>query len=182
MAQNQNISTGQQSQSTNETVNGNSLFAPEAVIVVLTWVTFFVLLAVLKKFAWKPILQALDDREKSIRTAVEEAAKTREEYLKIGDKRKLILTQADQQAKEIMNQSRDAAIKNAKLTEERTKQEAQIILENAQREIEAEQEKAAAYLKEKSANAAVELAEKILRGTLDADKQKKVNNALIDEI
>ena len=159
-----------------------SLLAPEFQIVVLTWISFFLLLAVLKKFAWKPILKALDDRENSIRTAVEEAAKTREEYLKIGDKRKQILTEADHQAKEIMNQSRDAAMKNAKLIEERTKQEAQIILENAQREIEAEQEKAAAFLKEKSANTAVELAEKILRDSLNADKQTKVNNALIDEI
>lgn len=165
-----------------EHVAPKSLLTPEVQILLLTWVTFFILLAILKKFAWKPILKALDDREKSIRTAVEEAAKTREEYLKIGDRRKQVLTEADQQAKEIMNQSRDAAIKNAKLIEERTKQEAQIILENAQREIEAEQEKAAAFLKEKSANVAVELAEKILRGNLDADKQKKVNDALIEEI
>lgn len=160
----------------------NALLAPELQLMLLTWFSFFILLAILKKFAWKPILQALDDREKSIRTAVEEAAKTKEEYLKIGDKRKQVLTEADHQAKEIVNQSRDAALKNAKLIEERTKQEAQIILENAQREIAAEEEKASVFLREKSANAAVELAARILRENLDPEKQKKVINSLIEEI
>ncbi len=182
MAQNLITSSQQEKPASSHSADGNSLFAPELIIMVLNWVTFFTLLAILSKFAWKPILAGLGARENKIRSAVEEAEKTHEEYLLIGDKRKEILTQADHQAKEIVHLAREASLKNAKLIEERTKQEAQIIMENAQRELEAEQEKAAAYLKEKSANTAVALAEKILRQSLDVDKQAKINNALIEEI
>jgi len=161
---------------------GHHLFAPEIEVMILTWVAFFSLLGILSKYAWNPILSTLRVREDSIRTAVEEAAKTKEEYLKIGDKRKQVLSEADQQAKAIVDQGREASIKNAKIIEEKTKQQAQIIMENAQREIAAEQEKAVVYLKEMSANTAVELATRILRESLDAEKQKKVNNTLIDEI
>ncbi len=160
----------------------DSLLAPEIVLVLLTWFLFFTLLAVLKKFAWKPILKILDERENNIRIAVEEAEKTREEYLRIADKRKQILTEADNHAKEIINLGREASVKNAKLIEAKSKQEAQIIMENAHREIDAEQEKAVAYLRETSANAAVELAEKILRENLDAEKHKKIINSLIEKI
>ena len=151
-------------------------------MVILTWVTFFALFAILKKFAWKPILQILDDREKNIRAAVEEAEKTRQEYLLIGDKRKHVLLEADNAAQELMNQSRQSALKAAKLIEERAKSEAEIVMENARREIEAEQEKSAVYLREQSANTAVELARRILRGDLDEAKQKKIIDTLTYEI
>lgn len=182
MAKNTLTSTVEHSSKQNPSADGNALFAPEFVIVILTWVTFFVLFTILSKFAWKPILAGLEFRENNIRQAVEEAEKTREEYGRIDDKRKQILTEADHHAKDIIGQAREAALKNAKIIEERTKNEAQIIMENASREITAEQENVASYLKEKSAHAAVELASRILRENLDPAKHKKIIDNLIDEI
>lgn len=169
-------------QATESSSGSGNLLAPEVEMLVLTWATFFILLWILKKFAFKPILQTLDEREKTIRTAVEEAAKTHEEYQRISDKRKQVLTEADNQAKEIINQSREIALKNAKMIQDRTREEADIIMENAHREIEAEQEKAAVYLREKSVDAAVALASRILRENIDPEKHKKINDNLIDEI
>lgn len=160
----------------------NALFVPEIQILILTWVTFFILLAILKKFAWKPILANLDARESNIRAAVEEAAKTREEYKQLAEKRRVILAEADSTAKEFMNQARQSALKTAKVIEDRVAQEAVIMIENAKREIDAEQEKAAVYLREKSADTALALATKILQEKLDAKNHKELVDRLIEEI
>lgn len=160
----------------------NALFAPEVSVMLLTWVTFFALFAMLSKFAWKPILQNLELRENNIRAAVDEAEKTRAEYQQIEEKRKNILLHADKQAHEMMNQSRHSAQRTAKVIEDRAKDDAKIILENAQREIETEQEKSANYLREKSTETAVQLATKILREKLDTKSHQELVDRLIDEI
>ncbi len=159
-----------------------SLLAPEIQVILLTWVTFFVLFTILSKFAWKPILAGLQAREDNIRKAVDEAAKTREEYKLLGEKRHKILSEADASAKEFMNQARQTALKTAKVIEERVAQEAVIMVENARREIDAEQEKAAVYLREKSADTAVALATKILQEKLDTKNHKELVDRLIEEI
>jgi F-type H+-transporting ATPase subunit b len=160
----------------------NALFAPEVSIMILTWFTFFALLIVLSKFAWKPILHNLDQRENNIRAAVDEAEKTRAEYVQIEEKRKNILLHADKQAHEMMHQSRHSAQQTAKVIEDRAKEDAKIILENAQREIETEQEKSANYLREKSTETAVQLATKILQEKLDTKSHQELVDRLIDEI
>ncbi|MCB9757820.1 MAG: F0F1 ATP synthase subunit B [Candidatus Omnitrophica bacterium] len=169
-------------QHTDALASDTALFAPEVSIMILTWITFFALLIVLSKFAWKPILQNLDQRENNIRAAVEEAEKTRAEYAQIEEKRKHILLHADKQAHEMINQSRHSAQRTAKVIEDRAKEDAKIILENAQREIETEQEKSANYLREKSTETAVQLATKILQEKLDTKSHQQLVDRLIDEI
>ena len=61
-------------QATNEYV----FLTPDVTMIVLTWATFFTLFFVLYKFAWKPILTALDNREESIRRSVEEVQKIKD--------------------------------------------------------------------------------------------------------
>ena len=151
-------------------------------VVVLTWGTFFLLLGILYKFAWKPILQGLEQREEGIRKAVEEAEKTHAEYEKIEETRKQLISEAQDKAKEIVEQSRKAAINAAKAIEQKTKEQAEIVLENAQREIRSEKEKAEASLKEESARIAVALAGKIIEENLDNERHKKLVDRLIKEI
>ncbi len=175
-----NIETKEVHQTTHS--SSNPLFAPDIEMMVLTWLTFFALLAILTKYAWKPILKILDDREENIRHAVEEAEKTREEYQQLAQKRREILTEADNSAKEFINQSRQTALKAAKVIEERVAEDAVIMVENAKREIDAEKEKAAVYLREKSADIAVQLASKMLTEKLNPQTHSAIINQLIDEI
>ncbi len=163
-------------------VSADHLFAPEIEVLILTWVTFFALLWILSKYAWKPILQNLDAREKNIQKAVDEAAQIQEEYKLLNEKRHKILSEADANAKEFINQARQSALKAAKVIEERVAQDAIIMVENAKREIDAEQEKAAVYLREKSADTAVQLATKILQEKLDNKNHKELVDRLIEEI
>ena len=159
-----------------------NLFNPEIQVLFLTWVTFFLLLTVLYKFAWKPILKALDDREDGIRRAVDEAEKTHAEYEKIEETRKRLISETQDQAKEIIDQSRKAAVNAAKVVEQKTKEQAAITLENAQREIKSEQQKAEAALRQESVQVAVSLAEKILSQNLTDERNKKLIARLIKEI
>src|SRR3989338_6981850 len=114
---------------------GSPLFSPDVGMVILTWVTFFLLLAVLYKFAWKPILNALDKREEFIRRSIEEADRIKDELAKIYQTRQLIVQEAEREGKDLVAASRKAAVEAAKVIEGRARDEAQILLENAKREI-----------------------------------------------
>ncbi len=159
-----------------------NILAPELHVLILTWVVFFGLLAVLYRFAWKPILTALDKREGDIRQAVEEAEKTHQEFLKINERRDQIILQAQDEAKDIIAQSRKGAVHAAKVIEQKAKEEAQIAFENSQRAIKAEVEKAEVYLRQASAEAAVELAGKLIKENLNDAKNRKLVEDLIQEI
>ncbi len=159
-----------------------NFLSPDVTMILLTWITFLSLLAILYKFAWKPILAGLDAREELIRRAVENAEKTNRELAQIHQERDKVIAQAQQEAKEVVEQSRKAAIEAAKVIQQKTREEAQIILENAQREIQSQQEKVQAELKELSAQIAVQLASKLIEENLDEKKNKKLVDDFIRNI
>jgi len=159
-----------------------SLFTPDVTMLILTWVTFFLLLAILQKYAWKPILAALEIREKSIRDSVDNAQRLETELAKLDEKQNAMIAEVEQKSKEIIDQSRKAATEAAKTIQSKAKEEAQILLENAKREIDNEKEKAQAELRSESAQIAVELAEKILEENLDEKKNRKLIDQFLKQI
>lgn len=154
----------------------------DATMMLLTWITFFTILALLYKFAWKPILTALESREKRIEKSVEDAEKIRIEMEQLAENCQRKLAQAEEKAKEIVDESRKAGIEAAKHIQAKAKDEAQIILENARREINEEVEKAQARLREESADIAVQLAGKIIDENLNVEKNRKLINQYIKEL
>jgi len=155
---------------------------PDLNMLILTWVTFFLLLAVLHKFAWKPILSALDAREKHIRDSIEDADKIKAEMEKLAETQKQLMDETGEKAKAIMDESRQAAKEAANTIQEKAKEESKIILENARREINEEKEKAQSELREESAEIAVALAGKIIEQNLDKEKNRKLINQYINDI
>jgi F-type H+-transporting ATPase subunit b len=155
----------------------NTLLAPDAALLLLTWITFFTLLVVLYKTAWKPILTALEKREAMIRKAVDNAEDAKNQLAKIAETRGQLIKEADREAREIVEASRKAAVEAAKVIEHKAEEQAQIILENAQREIKEAKEELVADLRRESAQVAVQLAEKILEENLNNEK----NNKIIDQ-
>ena len=154
----------------------------ENILVLLTWVSFFLLLFILNKFAWKPILASLDQRESLIRKSVEEAQQIREQLSKINHKRNQVLSEAEAKAKEIIDESRKAAIEAADHITQKAKGETKILVENAQREIKEATHAAQAQLKMTSANLAIEIASKLIRENLDNKKNKELVNEMIKDI
>ena len=157
-------------------------FSPDMSMVLLTWVTFFLLLAVLYKFAWKPILSILDAREESIRKSLEDVDRIKNELESLDAKCSQLIAEAKSKATEVINQSRKAAKEAANIIENKAREEAQISLENALRDIKEETQKARMKLREESAQIAVGLASKLIEENMNADKNRSLINRFMKEI
>jgi F-type H+-transporting ATPase subunit b len=151
-------------------------------MVLLTWIIFFILLAILYKFAWKPILAGLDAREASIRKSIEDVDRIRCEMENIEQTRKRLIDEAQAKSKEIIDHSRKAAREAAHIIEQKAREEAKISLENAIRDIRDETQKAQRKLREESAQIAVALAGKLIEENMDTEKNQRIVNNFIKDI
>ena len=151
-------------------------------LMIWTVVTFIILLILLKKIAWKPILSALDKRENDIREALSQAETAKEEAKKILEENQAILAKAEEESKKIIEQSRNYAqsLKDQMLLE--SKEQAKKIIDEASSEIERKKDAAFEELKGQIAEIAVNAAEKIIRESLDAQKGKQVVDRYLNEI
>ncbi len=151
-------------------------------VIIWTTVTFLILLWVLKKTAWKPIVDALDQREESIKNSLEQAEIARQEAEKLIAENQANLAKAEAEAQQIIAQSREYAenLKNQIIQE--SKEEARKMIDDAEAEIQRRQKEAFAKLKSEVADIAVEAAEKIIKANLDKEKQIELVNKHIDEI
>lgn len=151
-------------------------------VVFWTIVTFVILLWVLKKFTWKPILMALDQRESAIRESLEKAEKAKEDAQKVLDANQANLAKAEEESKQIINQSRSYAEKLKEQIIKESREQARKLIEDATSEIERQKEAAFEELKNQIAEIAVNAAEKILKENLDKETQKKLVDRYIGEI
>ncbi|MFN4110695.1 MAG: F0F1 ATP synthase subunit B [Ignavibacteria bacterium] len=147
-----------------------------------TIVTFLILLFILKKTAWKPILQALKEREDNIRASLEKAEQARKEAEEILEKNRKNLSEAEEQVKKIIEEGREYASKLRNEIISRANVEAQKMLENAKQEIENKKQEALTELKGIVADLSIQAAEKILEETLDKEKHKKLVEKLIQNL
>lgn len=158
------------------------ILKPDVTLILFTWITFFILLAVLYKFAWKPILAGLDQREDTIRRSLDEAEKTHQEFEKIDQTRQQMILEAEEKAKNLLNNSRKAAHNASRVITEKTREETLIMLENTKREVKAEFEKAERKLRQESAETAIALAGQLIEENLDDKKNRRLVENLIKKI
>ena len=151
------------------------LVTPEIGLIFWTTVVFSLLLVVLKKYAWKPILSAVDERNKSIEDAFKAADKAKEEMLSLNADNERILMEAKKERDILLKEGReikDSIIAEAK---DKAKVDAEKILITAKEQIINEKMKAITELKNQVANLSIEIAEKILKSELqDLNKQKEL--------
>ena len=151
-------------------------------LMIWTVITFLILLLILKKVAWKPILSALDKRENDIKEALAQAEKAKEEAKKILEENQANLAKAEEESKKIIQQSRSYAesLKDQLIIE--SKEQAKKIVEDASSEIQRRKDAAFKELKDQIAEISVKAAEKIIRESLDAQKGKQVVDKYLNEI
>ena len=161
---------------------GGSLLDVNPGLIIWTIVTFLILLFILKKVAWKPILSALDQREKDIKDSLEKAEKAKEDAQKILDENQATLAKAEEESKKIIEQSRSYAenLKEQMLKE--SKEQAKKIVEDAADEIDRRKDSAFEELKDQVAKIAVNAAEKIMKQNLDADKNKHIVDSYLKDV
>jgi F-type H+-transporting ATPase subunit b len=159
-----------------------NLLMPETLLVILTWATFFILLFILQKFAWKPILEGLKRREDHIRKSLLDADKIKEQLAQVEAAKIKILDEAKTQANLIIEQSRKTGNELAVQIEQKSKKNAEEIIANAHQEIQGERERVRQALKKESVQTAVVLAEKILKENLDTQKNRNLINQAIKDV
>jgi F-type H+-transporting ATPase subunit b len=144
--------------------------------------TFGLLLWVLSKFAWKPIMKSLRDREASIEKSIKAAEIARDEMQKLKFDNEQLLKEAKDERDDILKEGRkvrDKIIDDAKI---KATEEADRIVENAKERIEYEKLAAMTDLKNQIAEISIEIAEKILKEELTGDrKQRDYLEKLIDK-
>ncbi len=158
------------------------LLDPEKIMAVLLWATFFCVIFVLQKFAWKPILAGLKQREDYIRKSLADADKIKAELAGIEAAKAKIFDEAKEKANGIIEQSRKTGNELARQIEQRAKQNAEEIITSAHQEIEGERERVRNALKKESVQTAVSLAEKILKENLDTEKNRNLINQAIKDV
>ena len=159
------------------------LVTPGIGLVFWTALTFLVLLFILRKFAWKPILGAVSDREKSIRDALAEADKARQEMQNINADNERILKEARAERDAMLKEARD--IKNSMIEEakEEAKAQANKLVEQARTTIQNEKLAAITELKNQVAELSINIAEKVVKEELsNKDKQLKLVDQMLDEV
>jgi F-type H+-transporting ATPase subunit b len=161
---------------------GGGLLSVNPGLAFWTVLTFLLLLLILKKVAWKPILNALDEREAKIRESLEMAEKAKDEAALMIAEHKQSIQQAEEEAKAIVEQARRYAEQVKEKMLEDSKQQAQKIVGDASLEIERKKNEAFTELKRSVAELSIAIAEKLLRKNLDHQQQSKVVDEYIKEI
>ncbi len=158
------------------------LVTPGFGLVFWTIITFIFLVVILKKFAWKPILGAVSDREEGIKEALASAEKARLEMQNLNADNERILKEARAEREALLKEARDI---KSKLIED-AKGEAQVqankMIEQAQLAIESEKKSAMAELKNHVAGLSLDIAEKVVRQELsNKGKQLELVESMLDE-
>jgi F-type H+-transporting ATPase subunit b len=149
------------------------LIIPDLGLLFWTGIVFCLLLFLLAKFAWKPILNAVNAREQKISEALELAVKTQAEMKVLKAENDQILKEARAERDNILKEAKEAANHMIEDAKSKSKVEAQKIVESARLNINSEKEAAIAEIKTHVATLAIEIAEKIVRGELASDEKQK---------
>lgn len=147
---------------------------------VWTAVVFVMLLGILWKFAWGPILAAVNAREEGIRNALDEAARRNEEAERLLEEHRKQLADARRQASEVMADAKAAGDRVRREIEEKARAEAQSMLERARAEIQRERDAAVDMLRQESVDLALAAAARLLQENLDAAKDRALVESYLD--
>jgi F-type H+-transporting ATPase subunit b len=158
------------------------LFAPDVGLAIWTLLTFLTLLFILGKYAWGPLLGALDSREKGIQDNIDEARRQRDEAEELLGRYREQLAEGRRQAQALMAESREAAEQLRRELEERAREESREILANARREIERERDAAVEAVRRESVEVALAAASRLLGERLDEERDRQLVTGYIDEL
>ena len=155
----------------------NPLVQLDPGLFVWTIITFLLLLTALAKFAWKPLLNILKEREDFIKSSLNDAEKAQQELARLNAEGEAIINKARGEAQSILAKGKAAATKLKDETLNDAKEKANMVIADAEKQIQVQKEKAIAEIKGEVVNLSLSVAEKLIKKNLSADD----NKALIDE-
>lgn len=150
---------------------------------VVQTILLIALIALMVKFAWKPILNSLDERETGIKDALEAAENAKKEMQNITADSDRLLKEARVEREAMMKEARELKEKIVSDARELAKTEGDKMIKQAQLAIESEKKAAVAEIKDQVASLSLEIAEKVIKGEFsDKDKQLKLVEELLGDI
>jgi F-type H+-transporting ATPase subunit b len=155
----------------------NSLTTPALGLVFWTTIIFVLFFLILKKFAWKPILNAVKARDEMIKGSLASAEKARKEMLKLQSDNEAILRKAREEREGILKEARDVRDKLIAEAKGKATEEAEKLVEKARASIQREKTKALSEIREQVVTLSIEIASKLLGEKL---KQTGEQGKLID--
>ncbi|KRO67612.1 MAG: ATP F0F1 synthase subunit B [Cryomorphaceae bacterium BACL21 MAG-121220-bin10] len=143
---------------------------------------FVAMLFILKKYAWKPILDAVNEREEGIKKALESAVQAKKEMASMNADNEKLLQEARSERDAMLKEAREIKAKLIGDAKDEAKSEADKIIIQAQAAIQSEKKAAIAEIKDQVASLSIDIAEKVIKQALSRDdQQQKLVKDLLDD-
>ena len=155
----------------------NPLVQPDPGLFFWTIAVFLTLLFLLKKFAWGPLLAALEERQAGIRKSLEDADTAKRELSEVQAKASALIGQARTEADAILSEARADGARIRQELREAAQKEAEAVTRNAQQQIHLERDRAVSEIRKQAVELSVMIASKLIRRNLTRED----NAALIDD-
>jgi F-type H+-transporting ATPase subunit b len=157
----------------------NPLLRPDPGLFIWTIITFLVLVTVLAKFAWRPLLEALESRQESIRKSLDDAKQAKQELERLQHESAEIIRQGRIEADAIITRSRADAERLREEMRGKARAEAEGIVKNAERQIQLETGRALQQIRREAVDLSVMIASKLIQRNLTKeDNEKLIEDAL----
>ena len=155
----------------------NPLVQPDPGLFIWTILTFLILLGLLAKFAWGPLLKALDERQAMIRKSLDDADQAQQELASLQDTSAQLLAEARAEGQSIVAQSRAAAEVVREDLHQKAKAESAAMVKAAERQIQQETARAVEQIRHEVVDLSLSVASKLIKKNLTAED----NDALIQD-
>lgn len=160
----------------------NPLVQPDPGLYIWTIVTFVVLLALLARFAWGPLLAALQARQDRITQSLDEARRAQDEMERVRRESAEIVRQAHVEAGNIVSASRADAERAREETKQKARAEAAAIIAAAGRQIQAETLRARDEVRREAVDLSVAIASKLIRRNISAEDNRRMIDEMIGSL
>ena len=160
----------------------DELLKPDIGLMFWTAVNFLILAFLLAKFAWKPLMKALDEREKKIREDIACANKAKEDAQAIKKELEQSLADAAQESSKRLKEASEAGLKQREIIIAQAKEDAQTLISQAKAEIESETQKAIEAVKKEVVDTTLLAAKKIIGKEADKSSNEQLIEDLLKDI
>lgn len=153
------------------------LLTPSFGLIIWTLLVFIIVFYILKKFAWKPILSSLSEREKNISDAILSTEKVKKEMESLKSENEILLSKAREERSQMMREAKETRDKIISEAKEQARLETNKIIADAQAAINQQKMASITDLKNQVGNLVIEVSEKVLRRELSnkEDQEKYIN-------
>jgi len=160
----------------------NPLVRLDPGLFIWTIATFLVLLMLLTKFAWKPLLQALDSRQEAIRKSLDDAQQARQEMERLKQEAAHIIRQGRVEAESIISRSRSDAERLRGEMRQKAKADSDAIVKNAERQIQLETARALQQIRHEAIDLSVMIASKIIQRNISKEDNEKLIAEALEQV